>query len=347
MKKKTLKDIMSEIFKWLKDLAIYLLNYFFKKADDYIPDDLGAKFYWPNEADPRDFKVENVLKAPTDEEIKNLPAFVDLLKDATPDFKPVNQWCVPSCTACALSNYMGIQITKEENKQTVVKDWAVLLRQRMWHKWECQWQTGDYLETALKTVKNNKFLIQTWWTRKYEPIKWYAYFNSTVNNIKYWLSKWFPIYYAIRWNKRTWVEIMHWEIKTYNYTPTGWHAITMVGYNKEYLYFVNSWIPNDWDKYQWDYSVFKISWTWFEEMLKNKLANWRWWIVYTKEEEKQFKDYKIDENTEQWQAVKKLVYLWLIKWVPHKDWTYLEPWRWITRLEVIVILYRLLKYLWK
>ena len=70
--KKTLKDIVNEIFNWLKDLIVYFLEILFKKAEKHIPNDLGAKFYWPNEADPRDFKIENVLKAPTDEELKNL-----------------------------------------------------------------------------------------------------------------------------------------------------------------------------------------------------------------------------------------------------------------------------------
>ena len=347
MKKKTLKDIVNEIFNWLKDLVIYFVNLLFKKAENYIPDDLWAKFYWPNEADPRDFKVENVLKAPTDEEIKNLPAFIDLLKDATPDFKPVNQWCVPSCTASSLSNYVGIQTTKKENQKTSTQDWAKLLREKAGHKWSCKWQTGDYLETILKTLKTYWELTNINWKQEYRQIKWYAYFQTTVNNMKYWLSKWFPVYFAIRWNRKTWIELSQWEIKTYNYTPTGWHAITIVGYNKEYLYFINSWNPNDWDKYPGDYSIFKISWTWFEEMLRRGLANWRGWIVYTEEEEKQFKDYKIDENMEQWKAVKKLVDLWIIKWVPHKDWTYLEPYRPVTRLELIVILYRILKLLWK
>jgi len=328
-----------------------IINKFFKKTEDKIPEDLGAKFYWPMEADPRDFKTENVLWKPTNEEIKNIPKSIDLLKKCWDKLTPIYQWCVPSCTISSLSNYITLLEVINTWYEVDWEKWAKLCREKMKHKWSCQWEHWDYLENALKCVKTNWLLSEITnynplsITDKYLKIDWYAYSNSTRTSMKYYLSKWYPLYFAFRWNKNTWLEISKWEIKTSNFTATWWHAVMSYWYDDNYLYFLNSWKPNDWDKYKWDYSVFKIKWEVLEDMLKRWLANWRFWIAYfiPYKEKMTFKDYKIDENTEVWKAVKELTDKWIIKWVPHNDWTYLEPARPITRLEVIVIIYRVIK----
>jgi len=359
-----MKEILQKILEDFKQLFIYIINKFFLKLEDKlddIPDDLGAKFKGPMEADPRDFKVENILWAPTEEELKNLPEKVDLLKKAAPNLIPIYQGCVPSCTESSLGNYITLQevIERQAKLMYPVKinwiKWVKINREKMWHKWTCNWEYGDYLENALKVTKKNKLLATIEYVDKklqkdeYLWIDGYAYANTTIMNMKYWLSKWYPLYFAFRGNRNTRVEMSKWEVKTYKFTPTGWHAVTAYWYDKDYLYFINTWRPNDWNKYEWDYSIFKIKWTWLMDMLKYWLANWRFWIVYNTDDNldsyknQMFKDYRIDKNTEQWQAVKKLAEDGIIKWVPHSDGKYLEPNRSVTRLELAVILYRFYK----
>jgi len=357
MKKEIIKALEA-----IKKTIFKLIDIIFKKVEDEIPDDLWARWYWPMEADPRDFQVENVLWKIDKSKIKDK---VDLLKEADDKLISVYQWCVPSCTASSLTNYITLQETIERNSKLNFKveidwiKWTKRLREEMWHKWICKWEHGDYLEHALKTVRHNKLLAETTYYNplsikdEYLWITWYAYANTTIDNMKYWLSMWFPLYFAFRWNKNTWFEISKWEIKTTNFTPTGWHAVTAYWYDKNYLYFINSWTPNDWDKYKWEYAVFKISWVNLMNMVRKWLANWRFWIVYNVDDnldsykKQMFKDYKIDESTEAGKAVKYMTDNWIIKWVPHSDWKYLEPWRSVTRLEIIVILYRLINLILK
>jgi len=344
-----MKKTTNKIIDLIQKIIILIVNMLFTKIKDKIPDDLWAKFYWPNDKDERDFRVEDVLKKPTKEELKKLPEKIDLLQTSTPNFLPTNQGCVPSCTASSLSNYIWIQIAKLEDKNISTQKWAEILRTDMGHKWKCEGEGGDYLENALKTVNHNWLFVSiynNWISEKYYNIKWYAYTKTNKENIKYWISKWHLLYFAIRWNKQTWREILSWEIKTFNFQDTWWHAITITWYDKNYLYFINTWKPNDWDKYKWDYSIFKITWDWLDEMIKNWLANWRLWIIYLNNNTTMFKDFEIQKN-EQGEAVKMLTEKWIVKWVPHNDWIYLEPWRAITRIEVFILLYRILKFLWK
>ncbi len=342
----------------IKKTIYKLIDIIFKKVEDEMPDDLWARWYGPMEADPRDFKVENILWKIDKSKIKDN---VDLLKEADNKLVPVYQWCVPSCTASALTNYITLQEAIERNKKLDFKveiDWikgAKRLRSEMGHKWVCKWEHGDYLEHALKLVRHNKLLAEITYYNplsikdEYLWITGYAYANATADNMKYWLSMWYPLYFAFRGNKNTRTEMALWEIKTYNFTPTGWHAVTAYWYDEDYLYFINSWEPNDWTKYEWEYAVFKIKWGWLMEMVRKWLANWRFWIVYNVDDNldsykrKMFVDYKINGETEQGQAVKYFTEKKIIKWVPKEDWRRLEPNRPVTRLELIVILYRFLK----
>jgi len=346
---------MINILKAINKFIIKMMNKFFKNIEDKIPEDLGANWYWFLEADPRDFQASNVLWKPTQEELNNLPDAYNILSLAWGKLTPVNQWCVSSCTISSLANYITLQEVIERNEKICWQKWAKLCREKMWHKWVCKWEKWDYLENAIKCVYKNWLLAElqdNWIKDEYLKIDWYAYLQANKDNIKYWISKWYPVYYAFSWNRNTWIEISRWEIKTANFTPTWWHAVTAVWYDKDYLHFINTWRPNDWAEYVWDYSVFKIKWSVLEEMLKYWLANWRGWIIYNHKDlsdnkTKMFKDYKVDNTTEAWKAVEYLTKNSIIKWVPHNDWTYLEPGRPITRLEVIVIIYRIFKLLWR
>lgn len=325
------------------------------KKEDYIPDDLGAKFYWPMEVDPRDFKADQVLKAPTDEELNTVPKEFNILSKAWDKLIPVNQGCVPSCTMSSLTNYITLQEVIEQNLQDEIawQKWAEINREKMGHKWICKWERWDYLENALKITKANWLLAEftnKWIKDKYIKIDSYSFFKANISNIKYWISQWYPMYYAFSWNRNTWIEISRWEIKTAKFSATGGHCVTAVWYDDTYLYFINTWRPNDWDQYVWDYSVFKIKWTVLNEMLKYWLANWRWWIVNVEKNlpdkpKQMFKDYKIDINTEAGKAILYLSNKWMIKGIDKADWKYLEPNAPVTRLQIILIIYRVLMFI--
>ena len=304
-----------------------------------IPDDYWAKWNWPIEIDDRDFKVENVLWLPSKEELKKVPKSINLLYKAKPKYY-INQWCIPNCTASAFWNYMIVTETIERNNNTInTKKWVDETRILLNHILSCN-EKWEYLENVLKTVKKNWIKAVIDWKLYKLTIDWYAYTIADVNSFMYRISKWYPIYYAIRWNKQIRWEMSKWELKTSKFTPTWWHAIVIVWYDKEYFYCMNSWRKND-----WNYSTFKVKKSVLLEMLNYWLANWRWWIVYNHDDinVKYYEDYIIDLNTEAWKAVKWCYDNNIMKW---ENWRF-YPWRWLTRLETAVIIYRLAKYLFK
>ena len=48
-----MKNSLINALNAIKNAVYKLIDIIFKKIEDKIPDDLGAKFYWPMEADPR------------------------------------------------------------------------------------------------------------------------------------------------------------------------------------------------------------------------------------------------------------------------------------------------------
>ena len=338
--------MLLKIINWIKDKWLYY----------NIPEDLWADFYWEFEADPRDFKVEQVLWEPTEEELKNLPIKVDLLAQASPKYY-LNQGCLKACTAYSITNTVVIQECIERKNSDI--EWKpCYIRQKAWHKCVCKWEHWDYLENICKTVKQywvkveitnyNPLSIET----EYLKIDWYAFWRSEKKNMMYRLSKGYPLYYAFRWNRTIWHEMLKWEIKTWNYTPTWWHAVTAYWYDQNYLYFINSWKPNYKDKHNNEYSIFKISWANLQNMLNRWLANWRFRVIYNHKDESQqsielFPDYKV-QSWEWYKSVKWAKDNWIVKWVLHSDWKrYLEPWRPISRLEAIIMLKRMYDLLLK
>ena len=305
-----------------------------------IPDDLWAKFLDENEYDKRDFVAWNVLGWPTEEELKNLPESVDLLKKYNNDYY-INQWRLNSCTAASWYNILTQQLAWQLKTDKII--WQYCYTRRQMGHWCTPPDTGDYLETVWKTVKKNGYKVNIYTDTEIKKIDKYMFDRATKDNIKYYLSKGYLLHYAFRGNRNTWREMSRWEIKTTDYKPTWWHAVVIYGYDKDYVYFMNSWKPNDWSMYTEEYSVFKINWENFEKLLQRWLANWRFWIIDLEpnKEEMLFEDYKWQPWTEQYEAVKFMKENWIIK---GENWK-LFPWRNATRLEIIVMLYRVIKYL--
>lgn len=317
-----------------------IVDFLLDKFGFNIPDDLWAKFLEEYEYDRRDFEAGNVLGEPTEEELKNLPESVDLLKKYNNNFY-VNQWRLNSCTAASWYNILTQQLAWQIHNDKIIWEYCYTLIQ-MGH-WCIPPDTWDYLENVWKTIKKNGYKVNINWQSLIKNIKRYMFARATVENIKYYLSKGYLLHYAFRWNKKIWREMIKWEIKTTDYKPTWWHAVAIYGYDKNYVYFMNSRKPNDWRKYVEEYSIFRITWENFKKLLKNRLANWRFWIVDLEpnKEEMLFEDYKWQPWTEQYEAVKFMKENWIIK---GENWK-LYPGRPATRLEIIVMLYRIIKFL--
>ena len=150
---KNLKWLLLNTKYWFISLLHFIKHPLTSKVQ-WLPDDLWANWYWPMEADPRDFKVENVLWAPSQDELNKIPNSVNLLLKALPQYYN-NQTCVPSCTASSLANYITVSECLERDMTWILADQKDL-RSNMKHKWVCKWEHWDYLETALKTLKKFK-----------------------------------------------------------------------------------------------------------------------------------------------------------------------------------------------
>ena len=81
-----------------------------------------------------------------------------------------------------------------------------------------------------------------------------------------------------------WNEMTAWEIKTVPSTPTGWHCIAVVWFDKWWFWFINSWNPNDGNKRK---SRFYVSNT----IMKKLNFNYRYRVLYMKADAKTDPDY--------------------------------------------------------
>jgi len=321
-------------------LFVWILSYLKTRRTTWDNYD-WARVKSPYEADPRDFRVENVVGEPSKEDLEKLPERVYLFEKID---QTINQWCLNCCTSAALSNIMNILQNLDYWVSKEVKINCCDLRQNMGHWCKCP-DRWDYLENALKTLKKYWVKWSIDWHDKIFAIEGYAYkpFAATddhIKLIKYYLYKWYPIYFATLWNRQVWQEMQQWELKTIiNPEQATWgHALVIGGVDKDYVYIINSRTPN----YNW-ISLFKISIPKFKEAIQKWMFFWRWFIVYDKIDVKEqlFPDFNFAKDTEQYKAVKWAKENWIVKWVQHGDWKYyLEPYRPLTRLEFILMLYR-------
>ena len=298
------------------------------------------------EADSRDFLVENTVGWPTEEDIKNMPAKIDLLPGLP---RTYNQLDYGSCTAHALTHVQLFNNCKDFESALVDLDprslWA-----NMWHDPKNKNDSWDYLENALKTAvekwisgkapsgKTMNFVATNYSFRRLGDLN-----TDDINALKYCLFKWYPLYTAIKWWAKTWREIANWELLTiYNAWKTdGWHAVSIFGIDENYIYFANSRTPVAWETKSW----FKISIERYREMLKQSMCSWRYRVVYDKKDittPPLFEDYYKEVDTEEYKAIKWCKDIGLIKW---SNWKLLpnEP---LTREQMWLLFYRFATFIW-
>jgi len=313
----------------------------------------GALCKSPEEMDKRDFETEMVMGTVTDEMLKDLPEEIDLIKEINETYK---QGSIPCCTATALCHAVLIENIFDHLNNKIFLDQKKQWTENQGKERKAD-ESGDYLENALKGARKNgikgKLADGTDFSFK---IDGYSY--SGVNNdferflkvITYYLKIKKPLYWNFRGNSKTSKEMSAGEIKTvYKKSETTWgHAIVLwkIDFKRKIVWFANSRQRNTVNK-EWTktLSVFEISFDIFEQLIKNNVFGWRY------REIRDFKDIKsealfidfagVDTDTEQYKAVKRAKDNWYIKGVPQEWWNRLEPNRPMTRLEMLLVLYRI------
>lgn len=234
----------------------------------------------PEFAEATDFKAEEAIKL--DYSIE-LPESYSLGKWI---YKTSNQGWLWSCTSMWTTHWVQILNVKkgwvEPTDRNIITPLRKDLRSKMWHSTE-KYDGWDYVEKAVSTALKEWILIEENWQLArfdaYATDEW-THDDKAIDKMKRYLYQGCPIIWCVQWNKTMWNEMTAWEVKTIPTKTTGWHCIALVGWDKWWMWFVNSWKPNDWkglkSRFYITYSVLKKLW-W--------RLNYRYRVLYMKENE--------------------------------------------------------------
>ena len=203
-----------------------------------------------------------------------------------------------SCTANSTCH--GVQILNVKkggvlptDKNIITPSWKDLWV-KMGHDLKNYNDSGDYIEKAVATaLKEWVYIEEDWNLARFD---WYATSEWNVDDesiemMKRYLYNGNPIIWCVRGNRQMWNEMTAWQIKTKPKITTWWHAIALVGWDKDWMWFVNSWRPNDWrglkSRFHIPYNVMKLLW-W--------LLNFRYRVLYIKDDEKVAPEYLKRKN---------------------------------------------------
>lgn len=246
--------------------------------------------------DERDFKAEQAIRI--DEKI-DLPESFSLGKWI---WETNYQWSIWSCTANSTSHWVQVLAVAKKGKEPTdsniaTPDWKDLWR-KMWHNPE-KYEGWDYVEKAVQTALDNGILsVESWEKLTFDAfctMDWDGT-DKCIEMMKRYLYNLNPIVRCMSGNKSVWNQLSAWELKTWisKSESTWWHAICLVGWDKQWFRFVNSRLTNDWlkrkSRFHVPYNVLKTYRT---------MWNWRMWILYSKWDA--FKD--PDYLRRKWQAL--------------------------------------------
>lgn len=226
--------------------------------------------------DARDFKAEEAIEL--DMSIK-LPSFFSLWKWV---YKTNYQWSIGSCTSNSTSHWVQILNVEKEGEEPngsniITPDWKDLWT-KMGHN-PNKYEGWDFVENAVKKALNEWIATEEGWEARFDgyALDGWDYTDKSIEKIKRYIYAWCPIIWTIRGDKNTWLELTNWELKTVPETPTGGHAIAVVGFDEWGLRFLNSRRPNDDNRLK---SRFYVSNKVLKAM-KGKF-NFRYWVLYIK-----------------------------------------------------------------
>lgn len=245
----------------------------------------------PEFAEVTDFKAEEAIDL--DYSIK-LPESYSLGKWI---YKTSNQGWLWSCTSMGTTHSVQILNVRKgwiepTTKNIITPLWKDLWA-KMWHS-TTKYDGWDYVEKAVSTALKEWILIEENWQLArfdaYATDEW-THDDKAFEKMKRYLYKGCPIVWCIQWNATMWNEMTAWEVKTVPSKTTGWHCIALVGWDKWWMWFVNSWKPNDWkglkSRFYITYDVMKKLW---------RRLNYRYRVLYIKEDEAKSAEYLKRKN---------------------------------------------------
>ena len=243
-------------------------------------------------ADERDFDWEEAIKL--DMSIK-LPSFFTLGKWV---YKTNYQWSIGSCTSNSTSHWVQVLSVKgwwvePKDKNIITPDWKDLWKKMGHNPYKYEW--GDYVEKAVSTALKEGIATEEGGEAKFDgyALGSWERTDKSIEMIKRYLYAGCPIIWTIKWNQKIWNEISRGEIKSIiKPGETTWgHAVAVVWFDEWGLWFLNSRLPNDDNKLK---SRFYVS----NEILKGLgwLLNWRYWILYIKENAQKSPEYLKRKN---------------------------------------------------
>lgn len=242
-------------------------------------------------AEATDFDASEAIKLDYSEE---LPESYSLGKRI---YQTSNQGWLGACTSLWTTHSVQILNVKKRwvvptTNNIITPDWKDLWS-KMWHS-TTQYDGWDYVEKAVSTALKDWILVKEDWSYvsfdAYATDEW-THDDIAIEKMKRYLYQWCPIVWLIKWNAKMWNEMLSWQIKTIPEKTTWAHCIALVGWDKQWLWFVNSWRTNDEKKlkcrFHVPYDTMKqLGWRW----------NYRYRVLYSKEDEAKSAEYLKRKN---------------------------------------------------
>lgn len=265
-------------------------------------------------AEATDFEASEAIEL--DRSIK-LPDFFSLGKWI---YETQNQWKIWACTSLWTTHSTQILLVKKDwieptTNNIYTPDWKDLWR-KMWHDPE-KYEWWDYVEKAVETALKEWIQVKetgkAWKFDAYATDYWRKWEDDVIDTMKRYLYKWCPIVWCVRWNATTWSEMKKGEVKTVPNSDTWWHCIALVGWWANWFWFINSWAPNDDNgrksRFFISFDVMRKFWSRF---------NWRYWVLYNKEEAKLDPEY-LKKKNRALEVIKQLKKIYSEEWPEIKN----------------------------
>lgn len=239
--------------------------------------------------DERDFKAEEAIELD--------------LKVTLPDsyslwiwiYKTSNQGALGACTSLGTTHWVQILNVRKKGEIPTYRNIITPLWKDLWAKmWHSttKYDGWDYVERAVNiALKEGIYIEESWELAKFD---WYATEEWTrddkcIDKMKRYLYQKDPIVWCVRWDNTMWNEMSLGRVRSIPKTTNQGHCIALVGWDKWWFWFINSWSPNDDRKLK---SRFYIDF----ETMKKLAFNYRYWVLYIKEDEKLSPEYLKRKN---------------------------------------------------
>lgn len=212
-------------------------------------------------------------------------------------YKTSNQWSLWACTSLWTTHSVQILNVKKKWVLPTVNNIITPLWKDLWSKmWHSttEYDWGDYVEKAVNTALKQWILVEEDGSLAkfdaYATDAW-THDDESIEKMKRYLYKGCPIVWCVDWDSKMWNEMVSWEVKSIPAKVTWAHCIALVWWDESWLWFINSRRANDEKKlksrFHITYDIMKKLWRRF---------NFRYRVLYLKEDEKKSADYLKRKN---------------------------------------------------